>query len=94
MNNTMISLEFEGLKDLDGKSTDQTLGDSLKVIVFDEFVEVDTEAFEGYQEMLQGKMNVVSAMTRLQKIGLFLTKITPKKLVMAEIRKLQEKPSS
>ena len=54
----------------------------------------ESVALEGYQAMLQGKMNVVSAMTRLQKIGLFLTKITPKKLVMAEIRKLQEKPSS
>lgn len=57
----MISLEFEGLKDLDGKSTDQTLGDSLKVIVFDEFVEVDTEAFEGYQEMLAENHEVLDA---------------------------------
>ena len=52
MNDGMIPLELESLQDLYGKSTDQTLRYSLEVIVFDEFVEVDAKAFEGYQEML------------------------------------------
>jgi hypothetical protein len=57
----MVPLEFEGLKDLDGKSTDQTLRYSLKVIVFDEFVEVDTEALKGYQEMFAENHEVLDA---------------------------------
>ena len=39
-------------QDLDGEASDQVLGDALEVVVFDEFVEVDGEHFEGDAEMV------------------------------------------
>jgi hypothetical protein len=37
----MIILKFQSLKYLDGKSSNQILRDSLKIIVFNKFVQID-----------------------------------------------------
>ena len=37
----MVLLELQGLQHLDGEPSDQVLGNSLKVVVSNEFVEVD-----------------------------------------------------
>ena len=42
MNDAMISLILQGLQYLDCKTSNQTKGDALEVIVFDEIVKVDT----------------------------------------------------
>jgi hypothetical protein len=42
----MVSLKFQGLKDLNGKSPDQTQADSLEIVVFYEFIKVDREQLE------------------------------------------------
>ena len=48
----MVSLKFQGLKDLNGKSPDQTQADSLEIVVFYEFIKVDREQLEWNQKML------------------------------------------
>lgn len=50
----------------------------------------ESVAQDGYRAMLKGKMNELSAITPFQRVGLFLTKLAPKKMVMSEVRKLQE----
>ena len=50
----------------------------------------ESVAKDGYKAMLKGKMNVVSAMTRFQKLSLVLAKIAPRNVIMAEVERLQE----
>lgn len=47
MNDVLVALELERLKYLDGKSTDQPSGHSLKVVLLDEFIKIHAEQFEG-----------------------------------------------
>jgi hypothetical protein len=42
----MVSLKFQGLKNLNGESPDQTQADSLEIVVFYEFIKVDREQLE------------------------------------------------
>lgn len=47
-------------------------------------------AMDGYQGMLKGKLNVKAGLTTMQKAMLATIPITPKKIVLAQIRKMQE----
>ena len=46
MNNSMVFLIFESLEYLYGKPPDETLRDSLEVVILNEFVEIDTQALK------------------------------------------------
>lgn len=52
MNNLVIFLELQRLENLDSKPPDQALRHALKVVVFDELVQVDAQAFKGYHQVL------------------------------------------
>lgn len=47
-------------------------------------------AQEGYEAMLQGKLNVKSGLTTPQKIMMSLIPLTPKKLLLKQIKKMQQ----
>ena len=51
MNDVVLSCIHEGLQNLDGKATDEANRDALKVVVLDEFVQVNTQQFENDAEM-------------------------------------------
>ena len=46
-------------------------------------------ATDGYEGMLKGKLDVVSGLTILQKIMLSMVPITPKKILLKQIKKMQ-----
>lgn len=45
-------LESKRLENLDGKPSDKILSDASEVVLFDELVEIETEEFEGDDEVL------------------------------------------
>ncbi|WP_046746169.1 SDR family NAD(P)-dependent oxidoreductase [Kordia zhangzhouensis] len=47
-------------------------------------------AKEGYEAMLKGKLDVISGLTLSQKIMISFVPLTPKKILLKQIRKLQE----
>ena len=49
MNDSEVSLELEGLEDLDGKTADQAKCDTLKIIILYKLIQIDAEAFKRYQ---------------------------------------------
>ena len=47
----MIALEFQSLEDLNRKAPDQASGDSLEIILLNEFVQIHTEQFKRQEQM-------------------------------------------
>lgn len=47
VNDAVVFLEFEGLQNLNGESSNEILGHALEVVVFYEFVEIDAKALKG-----------------------------------------------
>lgn len=59
--------------------------------VFKDAVTARSVAEDGYKAMLQGKLNVVSGLTFSQKIMSTLIPFMPKKMLLKQIRQMQEK---
>ncbi len=47
-------------------------------------------AKEGYEAMLKGKLDVISGLTLAQRVMISLVPFTPKKIILNQVRKLQE----
>ncbi len=47
-------------------------------------------ALEGYNGMLKGKMDIISGLTFAQKVMMFMLPVTPKKMLLSQMRKMQE----
>jgi len=52
MDQVFLSEIFKGLKNLDGKPSDETQRNSLEIVVLDEFVQVDGKKLERDDKML------------------------------------------
>jgi short-subunit dehydrogenase len=52
-----------------------------------------TVAEDGYNAMLAGKLDVVSGVTFTQRIMMAAISITPKKMLLRQIRQMQEVPA-
>ena len=50
-------------------------------------------AEKGYQSMMEGKLNCIAGVSSLNKLSLKLLPLLPKKLVLKQIKKLQQKPA-
>ncbi len=61
-----------------------------KTDLFKNAVSARSVAEDGYKAMLEGKLNVVSGLTFAQKLMIAAVPITPKKLLLGQIRKMQE----
>ncbi|MEL6538691.1 MAG: SDR family oxidoreductase [Bacteroidota bacterium] len=64
-----------------------------KTKLFDKAFSARKVAEDGYKGMLQGKLDVVSGLTRVQKFMMSLLPFFPKKYVLKNVRKMQEIPS-
>jgi short-subunit dehydrogenase len=47
-------------------------------------------AMDGYQAMLKGKLDVISGLTAAQKVMMATLPFTPKKMILSQVRKMQE----
>ncbi len=47
-------------------------------------------AMDGYQAMLKGKLDVISGLTSVQKVMMATLPFTPKKMILSQVRKMQE----
>lgn len=61
-----------------------------KTALFDQTFSPQTVAEAGYQGMLEGKLNVLTGLTFIQKILLAIIPLLPKKLVLDQIKKDQQ----
>ena len=61
-----------------------------KTNLFDKTVSARSVASDGYKGMLKGKLDVISGLTISQKIMMATLPITPKKLVLQQVKKMQE----
>lgn len=61
-----------------------------KTAMFDKTTSAKKVALDGYNGMLKGKLDVISGLTFSQKIMTAMTPLTPKKIVLSQIRKMQE----
>ena len=61
-----------------------------KTDLFDKTVSARSVAEDGYKAMIEGKLDVVSGLTFSQNIMMKMIPFTPKKLVLKQIREMQE----
>ena len=61
-----------------------------KTGLFDKTVSARSVAEDGYNGMLEGKLDVVSGLTTSQKIMMKMIPFTPKKMILKQIRQMQE----
>lgn len=61
-----------------------------KTDLFDNTFSADFVANEGYQAMLDGKLDVISGVTFGQKMMMNFIPLTPKKIILKQIRQMQE----
>ncbi|PRX57174.1 SDR family NAD(P)-dependent oxidoreductase [Flagellimonas meridianipacifica] len=61
-----------------------------KTNLFDKPVSAKSVAKDGYKGMLEGKMDVISGLTTSQKIMMKMLPFTPKKVILTQIRQMQE----
>jgi len=61
-----------------------------KTALFDKTVSAKSVAIDGYNGMLQGKLDVVSGLTFSQKILTSMIPLTPKKIILKQIKQMQE----
>ncbi|MCB0663378.1 MAG: SDR family oxidoreductase [Saprospiraceae bacterium] len=64
--------------------------DMDKTSLFQKTFSAKTVAAEGYQAMMQGKLDIFSGLTGMQKMQSYILPLMPKKVVMPQIRKMQE----
>lgn len=61
-----------------------------KTAMFDKTTSAKNVALDGYNGMLKGKLDVISGLTFAQKIMTAMVPLTPKKIILSQIRKMQE----
>ncbi|WP_435624293.1 SDR family NAD(P)-dependent oxidoreductase [Flagellimonas sp.] len=61
-----------------------------KTDLFDKTVSAKSVATDGYKGMLEGKLDVISGLTTSQKIMMKMIPFTPKKVILKQIRQMQE----
>ena len=61
-----------------------------KTEMFQKPVSASSVAIDGYNGMLNGKLDVVSGLTTMQKIMMRMIPFTPKKMVLKQVRQMQE----
>lgn len=61
-----------------------------KTDLFNKTASAQSVAQDGYNAMLTGKLNVISGLTFTQKMMMATIPLTPKKLLLSQIRKMQE----
>ena len=61
-----------------------------KTAVFQKTASARSVAEDGYNGMLAGKLDVVSGLTRSQKMMMAMIPFTPKKMLLKQIRQMQE----
>jgi short-subunit dehydrogenase len=61
-----------------------------KTVLFDEAVSAKSVAEDGYKGMMNGELDVISGLSFSQRIMISMIPLTPKKLVLKQIKKLQE----
>lgn len=61
-----------------------------KTNLFEKTVSARSVAEDGYQGMVQGKLDVVSGLTTSQKVMMKMIPFTPKKVLLKQIRQMQE----
>ena len=64
--------------------------DMDKTDMFQKAVSARSVAEDGYNAMLKGKLDIVSGLTFSQKLMMSMIPITPKKVLLKQIRKMQE----
>lgn len=64
--------------------------DMDKTDLFKKAVSARSVAADGYNAMLNGKLNIVSGLTASQKMMMSMIPFTPKKVMLKQIRKMQE----
>lgn len=74
-------------------ATDTEFGNAAgmeKSPLFQNAVGARKVALEGYNGMLKGKMDIISGLTFAQKVMMFMIPVTPKKMLLSQMRKMQE----
>ena len=61
-----------------------------KTELFQEAASARSVAIDGYNAMLAGKLNVISGVTLIQRMTLAMVPFVPKKILLRQVRKLQE----
>lgn len=61
-----------------------------KSVGFKKTISARKVAMDGYMGMLKGKMDVISGLTRIQKLMLAFIPITPKKVILDQMRKFND----
>ena len=61
-----------------------------KTALFDKTFSASSVALDGYNGMINGKLDVVSGLNTMQKVMLKMIPFTPKKLVLKQMRQMQE----
>lgn len=61
-----------------------------KTDLFDNTASAKSVAKDGYEGMLQGKLDVISGLTTSRKIMMKMIPFTPKKMILKQIRQMQE----
>ena len=61
-----------------------------KTDLFEKSVSAYSVALDGYNGMLKGKLDVVSGLTTMQKVMVGMVPFTPKKMLLKQVRKMQE----
>ena len=58
--------------------------------MFKKPVSANSVALDGYNGMLKGKLDVISGLTTMQKLMMKMIPFTPKKMVLKQVRQMQE----
>ena len=61
MNDCMIALELEGLQNLYSESADQARGNSLEIVLLDEFVKIYAQELKGDKQVLSENVEIQNA---------------------------------
>lgn len=61
-----------------------------KTELFKSPVSASGVALDGYNAMLKGKLDIISGLTTSQKIMMAMVPLTPKKMILSQVRKMQE----
>ncbi len=61
-----------------------------KTSLFDKTFSARSVAEDGYKGMLAGKLNVLAGLSAMQKVMIATIPVTPKKIILSQIRKMQE----
>jgi len=86
----LTSLTHYFLQDFVANNSGKILNVMDKTDLFKKPVSAKSVAEDGYKGMLKGKLDVISGLTFSQKIMMATLPISPKKLVLKQIRKMQE----